>query len=374
MARVVRVGTGAPGRIAEHRLAACGLLSAALAFSGAAAAQTDVSTKAAAEGLFDQGRDSMKKGDFRNACAYLERSQQIDPAVGTLLYLAECYEKVGRTASAWATFREAASAARAIGQTDRARLGDERAERLTPLLSRLAIEVPEATRAIPGLTIRRQGQAVPTAAWDVAVPLDPGQYRIDASAPGYQDFTGTVQVADGAVTAKFSVPPLVRSQNRPESAPAPAAEPATAPPPSPQPAPVDLAPATTSGANSTRTIAYVLGGVGIVGVGVGSFFGLRAISKNDEAERECPRGRQCDTQEGVDLTDEADKAATISNVAFGLSAAALAGGLVLYLAADAEPESTSASTASVAGPRRPTIGPRVGAVLTPSALWLKGEF
>jgi serine/threonine-protein kinase len=354
------------------------LLSAALAFSGAAAAQTDVSTKAAAEGLFDQGRDSMKKGDFRNACAYLERSQQIDPAVGTLLYLAECYEKVGRTASAWATFREAASAARAIGQTDRARLGDERAERLTPMLSRLAIEVPEATRAIPGLSIRRQGQPVPMAAWDVAVPLDPGQYRIDASAPGYQDFTGTVQVADGAATAKFSVPPLVRSQSQPETPPALAGEPATSPPPSPQPPPVDLRPATasTSGSSSTRTLAYVLGGVGLVGVGVGSFFGLRAISKNDDAKKECPRGRQCDTQEGVDLTDEADKAATISNVAFGLGAAAFAGGLVLYLASpEARPESASARSGSGTAPRRlRTNGPRVGAVLTPSALWLKGEF
>ena len=61
--------------------------------------------KAAAEGLFDQGRASMQEGDFAKACGLLERSQHIDPGVGTLLYLAECYEKSGRTASARSSAR-----------------------------------------------------------------------------------------------------------------------------------------------------------------------------------------------------------------------------------------------------------------------------
>src|SRR5262249_38113298 len=65
-------------------------------------AQSSTSDKVAAEGLFDQGRAAMQRGDFAQACGLLERSQRIDPAVGTLLYLAECYEKSGRTASAWA--------------------------------------------------------------------------------------------------------------------------------------------------------------------------------------------------------------------------------------------------------------------------------
>src|SRR5262245_66532784 len=75
--------------------------------------------KAAAEALFDQGRAAMQEGDFAKACGLLERSQHIDPGVGTLLYLAECYEKSGKTASAWATFREAADAAEAQRKADR---------------------------------------------------------------------------------------------------------------------------------------------------------------------------------------------------------------------------------------------------------------
>jgi len=65
------------------------------------------------------------------------RASTSDPAVGTLLYLAECLEKSGRTASAWATFREASSAARASGQAERARIGQERASKLESRLVRL---------------------------------------------------------------------------------------------------------------------------------------------------------------------------------------------------------------------------------------------
>ena len=128
------------------RFAAAALL-ATCGFASTAGAQT-VSDKAAAEGLFDQGRTAMQEGDFTKACGLLERSQHIDPAVGTLLYLAECYEKGGRTASAWATFREAADAATAAKEAQRARTGRERAQRLEPLLSRLTIQVAPETQQL----------------------------------------------------------------------------------------------------------------------------------------------------------------------------------------------------------------------------------
>ena len=54
------------------------------------------SDKAAAEALFDQGVRLMKQNSFSDACPKLEESERIDPAVGTLLYLGECYERVGK--------------------------------------------------------------------------------------------------------------------------------------------------------------------------------------------------------------------------------------------------------------------------------------
>src|SRR6187431_1087071 len=117
------------------RLARLTLLTPALGlalYAGSAAAQASASDKAAAEALFDQGVRLMKQNGFAEACPKLEESYRIDPAVGTLLYLGECYERVGKTASAWATFREAASLATNSGQPDRARVAAARAQELEP--------------------------------------------------------------------------------------------------------------------------------------------------------------------------------------------------------------------------------------------------
>src|ERR1051326_9215354 len=82
-------------------------------------AEPTASDKAAAEGLFGDARKLMEAGNYREACPKLEASQRLDPGVGTLLNLADCYEHSGRTASAWMEFLEAASAARESGSADR---------------------------------------------------------------------------------------------------------------------------------------------------------------------------------------------------------------------------------------------------------------
>jgi serine/threonine-protein kinase len=78
-----------------------------------------------------------------------------------------------------------------------------------------------------------------------------------------------------------------------------------------------------------RPVAYVLGGVGIVGIGLGSYFGLRAISKNSDAEKLCP-DNSCPDDDGLRLTSQAKDAAVVSNVAFGVGATTLAAGIVIF--------------------------------------------
>ena len=155
-------------------------VSPALARADATAAQ-----KVAAEALFDDALKLMRLGKYSDACPKLEESQRIDPGIGTLMYLGECYENIGRTASAWASFREAASKAGAEGQAERAKAATERAARLEAKLAYLTIQVAPETRAIPGLSVRL-GQAVLGAeSFGTAVPVDPGATRIEVGAPGH---------------------------------------------------------------------------------------------------------------------------------------------------------------------------------------------
>src|SRR5689334_20626402 len=92
------------------------LLVLGLLWTSLAQAQTSAADKAAAEALFDEGVKLLQKGKYEEACKKLEASERVDSGIGTLLYLADCYEKLGKTASAWATFRAAASKAQSAGQ------------------------------------------------------------------------------------------------------------------------------------------------------------------------------------------------------------------------------------------------------------------
>ena len=82
---------------------------------GRAAAQA-ASEQAAAEALFNQARDLMNAKQYGDACPKFAESQRLDPAPGTLLNLATCYERNGQIASAWVTYKEAATAARKADQ------------------------------------------------------------------------------------------------------------------------------------------------------------------------------------------------------------------------------------------------------------------
>jgi hypothetical protein len=337
----------------DIRLVRCATIAALAAstWTASAVAQT-ASDKAAAEGLFDQGRSAMQEGDFGKACGLLERSQHIEPAIGTLLYLGECYEKSGRIASAWATFREAADVASAAKENQRARTGRERAQRLEPLLSRLTIQVAPETQQISGLTVDRKDKQVQAALFNVPVPTDPGEYTITASAPGYEPWSGTVTVPERAGRVAINVPPLKKTSGESAST-APPATPTTTVPQTGQPGDdtaranafnASTAPGVESRSSSQRTMGLVLGAAGVVGVGVGSFFGLKSFSKESDAEKECPRASAC-TSTGLSLTEDARNAATGSTIAFGLGLAALAGGAVLYFTAPSA--SAAAQTTSL---------------------------
>jgi hypothetical protein len=281
--------------------------------------------KAAAEALFDKGIGLMKQGEYAQACAYLEQSQAVERGIGTMLYLAECYEKLGRTASAWALFREAASAAQAEGQAERAQVGAQRAAQLEPQLARLAVLVPPAAQ-VPGLEIYRNGTQVLAPVWGVMVPVDPGPQKIEARAPNYEPWDHTETVAKNGQLS-VTVPRLTPVANPQPIAAAPAAPETAAPISATQGAHVD----TSSPGSTQRTIALVTGAVGVVGLGLGSYFGIRAASKNSDAKEACPN-RECSAA-NFKLHEDAQDAATLSNV-FVIGGAALLGtGIVLYFTA-----------------------------------------
>lgn len=280
-------------------------------------AQVSTADKAAAEMLFDRGLGLMKEQKFKEACAELERSQAIEAGIGTMLYLADCYERVGRTASAWAMFREAASTAKARGQVDRAEMGAQRAKQLEPRLTSLSVHV---ARPVQGLQVLRNGQPLPASLFGVAVPVDPGEQRIQARADGYASWSATVHLKGDGTHGHVDLPVLralpPQAQSMQPQTPRPQQREAAA-----------LQPARSSPFRDV--LALTLGGVGLVGIGIGGYLGARAIWKNNAADARCPGG-VCTDSQGLAFDDAARSAAQLSTL-FWIGGAAFAlSGVALY--------------------------------------------
>lgn len=274
------------------------------------------------EELFVEGRALMQEKQYEKACAKFQASHDLDlTATGTLLNLALCHEATGKTARAWAEFRQVAAES-ADRRPDRVAVAREHEERLFSKLSRLTIVVGTDAR-VPGLQIRLdQGPPIVEAAWGTAFPIDPGPHVLDVSAPGKVARREELTVGSVADQRSITITAL---------ADAPIGQ------VSPTPSPNVVRSTEDDGARDTRRIVgFAVAGVGAASIGVGLVFGLVASQKNSDAKDLCPDER-CASQAVRDDASHtlagADRSATLSNIFVGAGAVAAIGGAVLVVTA-----------------------------------------
>jgi hypothetical protein len=126
---------------------------------------------------------------------------------------------------------------------------------------------------------------------------------------------------------------------------APTAAAASAPTPAPSPSPVQ----TAHPSQFHKILSYVVGGVGVVGLGLGTYFTVHASSKNSDSKKFCPgQPNEC-TQDGVTLRNQALSSARLATVFMVGGGVLLAGGVVLFFTAPSTAEEPK--TGSVSGLR-----------------------
>jgi len=283
---------------------------------------------AAAEALFEEGRKLMDEGNYASACPKLKESYTIDPALGALLNLASCYEKAGKTATAWATYKDALGMASTADDTERADFARRHIEELEPRLTRLRIELAPGAE-LEGLTITRDDVAFSTSSVGTPLPVDPGQHRIAAEAPGHRGWSTTVETAEEGKAYEIVIPVL-------EAKAAPPPPPAPQPVVAPVPAPTPEEPEPSPGMSGLELAGWIVGGVGVASGIVGGVFGGLALSKGSQIADECtlgPGGNQCPTAELADENDTAMTHATLSNAFLIGGGVLVAGGVVMILLA-----------------------------------------
>jgi hypothetical protein len=299
-----------------------------------ACAQTSGRNPAAAQALYDEARRLVSDGRYADACPKFKESYGLDPGAGTLLNLADCYDKEGKTSLAWSTFKEALVAAQRDGRSDRVEYANQHIAALEHRLTRLTVNV-SATAHAPGLVVTVDGTPLGDAAWGVALPVDPGKHVVRAEAEGKKPFETSVDVSLGSgAPTSVDIAPL-------EDAPSAAGGPAGARTPAGT-TPADTTPIMTTGGSDPRaTVGWILEGVGVVSLALGSYFGITAFSKWSDRKNDCAGG--CN-QAAATAGSDASTAATISDVGFGVGIAAIAVGTYLVLsghAAKAPASSTS---------------------------------
>jgi hypothetical protein len=287
----------------------------ALALTSPRSAMAQSSSSDAAE-LFERGRAALMSKNYAAACPAFEASLKLERAVGTLISLAQCLEATGKVASARQRWREASELAVASRDPlDRAPLAKAKAEELERRVPRLTVELEQD--APVDTIVARDGVDLPSAGLGVSFPVDPGPHSLRVSAAGRAERVITIDLAEGEKkTVRVG------------------------------PGPLPVLPSEASPGATQRIAAWIVGGVGVAGLGVGAATGLAASLKWSSAKTDCgggcPRGAPARTE-----YDDAQRLATISTISVILGAAALATGTALYLTA-------------------PTANPRARVELVPS--------
>jgi hypothetical protein len=291
-------------------------LLAAFLTSGAALADPPADVRAVAEQLYQDGYALDRAGRYAEACPKLEESDRLDPANGTKLELARCYESTRRPASAWALYVTVADADHVSGKNpEREALARAGALAIEPSLPVLTIVVPAAVASLPGIEIKRGSMILQKPAWGTATPIDLGEHRITASIAGKLLWEGRATAAKLGDRVEIRVPTLHDPGRVARAA--------------------DADPSDQEG-TTRRALLFVTGGVGALGIALGSAFGVTAISKWSDvkaaARTECRdpiHFKGC----SVDVADkraDASLFATMSTVDFIIGGAAVVGMAVVW--------------------------------------------
>jgi len=321
----------------KRGLGIAAMASLVVSLSASAALCVDKDKEKEAQAAFVEAMKLMGTKRYAEACEKFARSQELDPGMGTQFRLAECYEKLGRLASAYEQYTAVAEAAKGAKKKERELVARRRASSLEAQVAKLTIDIAPTVAAMRGLEVRRDGALVPKDLWGSSIPVDSGDHLVTVTAPGKQTFERKVW-AEGAAKLLVSVagleePPVAKSKPRP------------------------------------KLPAIVLGVVGGAGLIVGGvFLGQRASQKRDaEGQRDTilTNGGSCAggvTAEWIDAcsalsrtTRTCDTYGTISLVSFLIGGAALGGMATYLLWPEARPSAVEAKERS-----RPLVSPVFG--------------
>ena len=252
-----------------------------------------------AESLFTDAKALMDDGNYAEACPKLEASQKRDPRSGTLIRLGYCHEQLGKTATAWAEYRQAIALANQEKRPEFADKAAKFAERVAPKLSRLTVVATSPQTSGAELDVKLDGESLDPGSFNVAVPVDPGTHEISASAPGFSSWSQKLVIGQ-ADLQQIKIPELVAEVSAPPVPSGPRQD-----PPPPQAVTSTSIPRPDDVGRGVPVWAWIAGGFGIAGGILSAVFFADMASAGSALDEACGSSRQsCPGLPGYDHTSD----------------------------------------------------------------------
>ncbi|MEO8877020.1 MAG: hypothetical protein ABI461_15615, partial [Polyangiaceae bacterium] len=192
-------------------------------------AHADPNDAARAQRLFDDAVSLLKQRNFAEACPKLAESFALDPAGGTSVDLAFCWESEGRLASALEANRSALRIADADGRDDRKAAASANIARLEKAVGHIHVSAPEALWRTEGWQVLLDARALTPDDTEKMLAVDSGSHVVTVSAPNKKTFARSIAVTDGS-TAELKIDALVDTEKRVPLISIPITKPANSPP------------------------------------------------------------------------------------------------------------------------------------------------
>lgn len=202
---------GLARRAPRHRALKAALCAAAFALCLGDARFARADDEAQAEALVKEGTKLRDAGKLDEACPKLEQAYKLAPNSGRLMHVAICHEKQGKIATAWTEYIDAEGEARKEGRPKVEADAKAFSKKLEGKLPRATLNVPEAA-VVDGLEISIDGVVIEKSNWKKSRPLDPGEHKVLASAPGKLPAEQTVSMKAGDKKT-ITIPALEKDPN-----------------------------------------------------------------------------------------------------------------------------------------------------------------
>ncbi len=296
--------------------------------SVASAQEVDDSERNAARSLASQAKDQFDRGDYEKAQDLFHRAYQLVQAPTISLYEARALVQLGRLVEAEEAYTRTVRTQLAGESSEQFRKAVREAEpelaALQPRIPRLIIAVTGAGATDPALEVRLDGELVKSALVGVEMPINPGKHTVTARA-------GAGRITERSVT----VLEKERQSIELEVAPAPAPPPPAASDASSRRPRAEAPPDVARGWPWQRKAAFVAGGVGVAGLGLGIVTGVIASSRYAKAEDECPQHRCIAGSAGDEALQSFRSLKTVSTVGYIVGGVGIAAGVTLFVTAPA---------------------------------------